>query len=166
MTTSSIQHPRSRIAFTLIELLVVVTIIGVLAGLVLGVSKYATTKGDRARAVADLERIKAALEEHRAVYGTYPVCVTPSNSTSWLQQLWDKPIADGHGPFIKMKSVSAATIGTNRMIDPWGNDYRYLHRLTQPFATFNNSKYGYDLWSAGPDGASDADDITNWRGDI
>ena len=53
-----------------------------------------------------------------------------------------------------------------RFLDPWGNDYRYLHDRQEPYATNNNSKFGYDLWSLGPNAVSNADDIANWKGDF
>jgi general secretion pathway protein G len=78
-------------------------------------------------------------------------------------------------------------IETNLVIlDPWGNEYRYYHDVVTGGLN-NQGKYGYDLWSFGPDKASFyngkltwcpevgwpdfygedpakiADDITNWR---
>ena len=65
----------ARRAFTLIELLVVISIIGVLAGLTLGVvvgvvkNKYIST------ARAEMASIQAGIENYHSVYGVYP----PSN---------------------------------------------------------------------------------------
>jgi type II secretion system protein G len=158
---------RRAAAFTMIELLVVITIIAILVALVLGVSKAATEKADRSRAIADLQRIRSALEEHRVAYGNYPVSTTPGNSLSWTADLWVKPIADGRKPFITGDVFTNPATGSV-FADPWGNDYRYLHRSSAPYATINNSKFGYDLWSTGPDAsaAKDSDDITNWRGEF
>lgn len=156
-----------RRAFTLIELLVVVTIIGILAALVLGVSSYAVQKSDRARAVADLERIKSALEEYRIAYGTYPTNITAAESQHWVKQLWYDPQQVDRKPFLTAKFLTNPSVSTNRYFDPWGNDYRYLRRNTQGnWADRNNSKFGYDLWSLGPKAADDSDDITNWGSGI
>ncbi|MFH0908544.1 MAG: type II secretion system protein GspG [bacterium] len=166
--TTSNQQPGRRGAFTLIELLVVVTIIGILAGIVLGVSGLVIQKGDRARAIADMEKIKNALEEHRIEYGNYPISETANDSASWMTNLWVKPIADGKRPFLTTKFLTNSTTAA-AFLDPWGNDYRYLHRRGPPFNQYadqNNSKFGYDLWSLGPNSVSNADDITNWRGDF
>ncbi|MBX7259295.1 MAG: type II secretion system protein GspG [Candidatus Hydrogenedentes bacterium] len=162
---SRFQVPSFKQAFTLIELLVVVTIIGILVGIVLGVSGLATMKSDRARAIVDLTKIKNALEEHRIAYGNYPVSLTADDSASWITNLWIKPQAGGKEPFITAKFLTNSTMA-GRFLDPWGNDYRYLHRGSSPYADQSNSKFGYDLWSIGPNAASNSDDIANWRGDF
>lgn len=63
--------PRLPNAFTIIELLVVIMIILVLAGLILGVSKYAQDKGARARAETEIAAMSAALESYKADNGIY-----------------------------------------------------------------------------------------------
>lgn len=151
--------------FTLIELLVVVTIIGIFAGIVLGVSGLVTQKGDRARAIADMEKIKNALEEFRIAYGNYPVNVTASDSANLIDSLWVRPQSEGKKPFITAKFLTNAATAS-AFLDPWGNSYHYLHRSGPPYADQNNSKFGYDLWSLGPNSVSNTDDIANWRGDF
>ena len=161
------QVPSFKQAFTLIELLVVVTIIGILVGIVLGVSGLVVQKGDRARALADLAKIKNALEEYRIEYGGYPINVTSSDSSNLVRQLWTKPWQEKGKPFLTTKFLTNTAAAT-RFLDPWGNDYQYLHRSGPPYADHNDSKFGYDLWSLGPNAnsASNADDIANWLGDF
>jgi type II secretory pathway pseudopilin PulG len=76
----------------------VIAIIGVLAGLVLGIAGYATKKADRSRAQADMETIKNALEEYRVACGRYPSTLT----TQLVNYV----------PDVKFS-------------DPWGRNYQY-----------------------------------------
>lgn len=140
--------------FTLVELLTVIAIIAILAGLVLGVAGYANRKASVARAEADIEKIRNALEEYRAQYGGYPVNPVgqEANSAVLTSNLWYKPQQDGLAPFLVMKGWNDPDVYTNRIIDPWGRDYRYLQ---DP----GSGRFTYKLWSEGPDASDAADDI-------
>ena len=70
--TDSISLPSRRRAFTLIELLVVISIIGVIAGLTLGVAKAVGKTRKIAVAKGELAQIQIALESYKAKYGVYP----------------------------------------------------------------------------------------------
>lgn len=153
---------RKQEGFTLVELMTVVAIIAVLIGMVVGIAGYASRKAAVARAQTDLEKIKAAVEEFRVLYGYVPTNTMPDNSANLTGQLWVKPQREGRAPLLIMKGWTD-TNTSYRILDPWGNDYRYLRRPTPPYATNNNSRFGYDLWSLGPDALDDSDDITNWR---
>ena len=84
--------------FTLVELLAVIAVIILLAGLVTGLSGLAASKSATAKAEAELERIKLALEEYRSEKGSYPTGI----------------------------GGALTNYGENIVIeDPWGNDYRY-----------------------------------------
>ena len=163
--------------FTLIELLTVVAIIAILASIVIGVSGYASRKADISKAKADMEKIKSGLEEYRIAYGVYPVNATEDDSTAISKALWVDPQADSRisRPLLVMKGWVTAS-ESYEILDPWQNDYRYIHRKNEPpqtsppdddyYADHNNSRFGYDLWSAGPDGLDDTeDDINNWSAD-
>ena len=70
-----------RSGFTLIELLAVVVIILILAGIVLGLVKFANEKAARAKAEGEISAISAALESYKTDNGTYPKEVPPVGST-------------------------------------------------------------------------------------
>ncbi|AKJ65126.1 prepilin-type N-terminal cleavage/methylation domain-containing protein [Kiritimatiella glycovorans] len=137
--------------FTLIELLTVMAIIGLLAGIVLGVSGYASRKAAEARAQADLQEIGNYLEEYRIELGRYP-----ENSGNYINltlEFLRKDVGDSEGEadgkgLLRLYRMPMALTCTNqvgneiRLIDPWGSQYRY-NRL---------SRYSYELWSVGPDG--------------
>jgi prepilin-type N-terminal cleavage/methylation domain-containing protein len=77
----------SRSGFTLLELLAVMTIIGVLAGLIIGASKYAYQKSRRSSAAARIAALETALEDFKADNGYYPTqAAVPSGSTTILYQ--------------------------------------------------------------------------------
>jgi len=71
-------------AFTLIELLVVMLVIVILSGITISVSKYASWRARKARAEAEFHKIKAGLEEYRAVYGEYPILGDPNHYPVFL----------------------------------------------------------------------------------
>lgn len=96
-----------RAGFTLIELLVVVGIIGILVGLIVGVSGYANRKSATGKALSEMEQLKMALDEYRLDTATYP------NTGANLSNL-----------LIKYNAELEFT-------DPWGNAYQY--RLDAPF---------------------------------
>jgi len=153
---SAIHIPKS--AFTLVELLTVIAIIAILAGMILGVAGLATRKSDHSRAVADMEKIKNAMEEYRVAYGSYPTNTVENNSSNWVSVLWKR-----NRPFLVMKGWNDTSV-VYQAADPWGNDYRYYHSAVSPYASNNNSRFGYDLWSEGPDMLDASDNINNWSG--
>jgi len=64
----------ARRGFTLVELLVVIVIIGILAGLVVGLSGTASRKMRESRTRAELAAIETAIEAYKAKFGHYPPC--------------------------------------------------------------------------------------------
>lgn len=63
---------KRRSAFTLIEMLVVIAIIGILAGLAVGVGPVVIAAKNRSRAKADLAKIQTIIEAYKAEMGQYP----------------------------------------------------------------------------------------------
>ncbi|MCE2825487.1 MAG: type II secretion system GspH family protein [Verrucomicrobium sp.] len=63
---------RGRAAFTLLELLVVMSIIGILAGMVVGLAPAAATKMKESRVRAELQQLVTLIEAYKARFGVYP----------------------------------------------------------------------------------------------
>jgi general secretion pathway protein G len=154
------RHFSNRFGFTLIELLAVITIIGILAGLIIGASKYAYQKSKRSSAAARIAALETSIEDFKADNGYYPnqPSFGPGSSTVLFNAL--------NGVTTSKKYFTAFTpaeILKTQIIDPFGNEYQYQC----PGAATRNSKT-YDLWSMGPDGKTltttdQADDISNWQ---
>ncbi|MCX6859961.1 MAG: type II secretion system protein [Verrucomicrobia bacterium] len=64
--------PRSVAAFTLLELLVVMSIIGILAGMVVGLAPVASTKMKEARVRTELQQLVTLIESYKSRFGVYP----------------------------------------------------------------------------------------------
>ncbi len=75
---------RAQAAFTLIELLTVIAIIGLMAGLVIGLSGLATTKSRASRMQAEHQRLVTAIESYKAELGNYPPDNQDTNSPNRL----------------------------------------------------------------------------------
>jgi len=60
------------LAFTLIELLVVISIIALLAGLIVGLARYAGQNTKRSRVRAELNQVITAIDAYKAHFGHYP----------------------------------------------------------------------------------------------
>ncbi len=109
----------------------VVAIIAILAGIVLGVAGYAGAKADKGRAIADMEKIRSALEEYRIAKGSY---IAKSSDTAMTDASFNVLTNYNHNL---------------NFTDPWGNAYLYK----------KTGQYQYQLWSQGPDKTDAADDL-------
>jgi general secretion pathway protein G len=143
-----------RSGFSLIELLAVMTIIGILAGLIVGASKYGYAKARRSTATARIAALEAKLEDFKADNGYYPkqAVAGPGSSTVLFNAL--NGVTTGKKYFTAFTPREIAAI---EVIDPFGHEYQYVCPGIHNGAT-------YDLWSNGADGISgNADDISNWQ---
>ncbi|HMP77369.1 MAG TPA: HI0074 family nucleotidyltransferase substrate-binding subunit [Kiritimatiellia bacterium] len=134
---------RSKSAFTLMELLVVVGIIGVLVGIVLGISGVANRKSATSRARTDLEQIKTGLEEYRIERGRYygPI----SGPVTGL-------VVAGE----RFTVVISNYVKDVRFLDPWGRSYEYS----------NSVPLAYRVWSRGMNSVNPVDDVETGIGDF
>ncbi len=114
----------ARRGYSLVELLVVVAIIAILAGIVLGISGFASRKSAVGRAVSDLETIKMALEEYRLERGSYPTNVGPIHVGTFSNDV-GRYAASGF-----------------RVVDPWGNGYNYLPKGNRPYMSYRLYSFG------------------------
>jgi len=150
-------------SFTLIELMAVVTVIGILAGLVLGGAGAVRQRAARGQAKAEIAAIEAGLVRYQMDFGGYPgasnisvsngYSANPSTYVSAGQalftNLWGSGsytnINPGQKQYLNVKPSMVYTSGVNYFIDPWGYAYGYYWSGT-------NSLYGGavpDVWSTG-----------------
>ena len=171
---------KSEKGFTLIEILVVIVIITILAGIVVGASKYAVTKGERSRAQSEISMMENALESYKSDNGAYPPSTAQRtapgiggvagnveiNNSSLLYTA----LAGGPKVYMTFKPNQLKTTlgGVTYILDPFGSPYNYY---CKGGAANQVNSATFDLWSYGPDnmwgivGAvnHDADNITNWQ---
>jgi general secretion pathway protein G len=127
--------------FTLIGLMVGVGLLFLWGGrgTVLSESRLQAARAQQANFQSALDRYKLDLGRYPTTEQGLTALVTPPSDLP--------PRATWHGPYLASDAIPP---------DPWGLDYRYAcpgeHRTD-----------GFDLWSAGPDGADGTeDDIGNW----
>lgn len=158
---------RYRTAFTLIELLAVITIIVILAGLVVGISKYAWRKAGTSRAQAEIAAMEGALENYKIDNGRYPVSTGASRADNINNSVsLYKALAGQSKVYFNFRSdgIRVISANTTNVVDPFGTPYNYYCQY--PPAVDQTNQASFDLWSYGPNGVNDeglVDDITNWR---
>ncbi len=173
MKTPSRRHPA---AFTLIELMAVVTIIVILAGIVVAGLGFVNEKQAREKANVQISLLSRAIEEYKMDMGDYPGGPNVGGSTGDASQFlyqalfkdgfdytnpdtppsnWTKatkiyvPELDPRNSKLGWVNPTTATTppANQKIIDPWGNNYRYRRGNGAQNPDF-------DLWSMGKDGTS------------
>ncbi|MBQ7252772.1 MAG: type II secretion system protein GspG [Kiritimatiellae bacterium] len=119
---------KNKSGFTLVELLVVISIIGILAGIVLGMSGGAQANANRKKAESEIERISAFVTSYQMEYGRVPGFPQYKGSTSEATKELKKQMA---GANHELKELT----------DPWGDSYQYRPTSEMTFC----------LWSFGGD---------------
>ena len=71
-TDKNLLERSGRWAFTMIELLVVISLIGLLAGMMIGMSSLVSSKMRIARVQGELSRLVSAIELYKNIYKVYP----------------------------------------------------------------------------------------------
>ena len=167
------QRP-GKAAFTLIELMVVITIIVILAGLVVGGMEYANLRQASEKTKVQIALLSKGIEEYKLDMGAYPGTADNTPIAGGVsEQLYQALFKDGYdytNPNTPPASWTKATKiylndldprnnkqgwvttttnaapGANlKIIDPWGNNYRYRKGT-------NAQNPDFDLWSMGKDG--------------
>lgn len=151
---------KKKISFTLVEILTVVAIIGILAGMTLGITSYVGERNREVQTQTTIKMLEMALEQYKTKHGSYPKFFQPGNEIGTpFFQLPQTP--GGNDPLTKcftditfdtsgnnitgIKGVNIIVQGNNVIIlDGWESPIVYVYP-----GVFNRSKY--DLGSAGPD---------------
>ncbi len=179
---------RNKCGFTLIELMVAVAIMVLLAGLGIPTMVHQYAKSKRLKAISQIQRLEAALENYKADMGAYPVELTENEyfgstttdrnkrkaiiealsgfdkNKNKLSAYWND--TEWHGPYFEFKKSELDTYG--QMIDPWRQ--AYLFDGTTSGRTMMNQS-SFDILSRGADKEWDSsnynsskndDNICNW----
>lgn len=98
--------------FTLIELLVVISIIGILASLIVGISGVATTKARLSQTKALLHNTSTAIDSYQADIGSYPPDAqfrdgTVNPASNQLYYELTGTVSDNHGNY---RSISGSEV--------------------------------------------------------
>lgn len=153
--------------FTLVELLTTITILAVLAGIALGVTKLVFTKAHESKNQAVIKMIEIALEQYKTKYGYYPnsgttpvrfildrvdLTIDPSTTTDagkktkiLSNNIWQFFDESFKKTYVKQIPTSDSNVFYGYVIDAKGNPL--IYRCP---GLFNTSSF--DLGSAGEDG--------------
>lgn len=158
--------------FTMVELLAVIMVIGILAGMVLGIAGIATKKAASAKAKAMFGQIEMALAEYYAENKTYPLTDSYQSLDLWSGD--DGDLYKKLRPYVgddKGVTGGNTTYASAKLVDPWGRNvkYRAAHPNDTSFKNSMNNPETYDLLMTGADGVEytgqsekSDDDIKNW----
>jgi len=151
--------------FTLVELMVVISVIGVLAGLSVGVVGSAKVRIRESAASAVIQRLELALSQYKSDFGCYPPtgesaadnsimvgCLTGDLNKDGKYTGTDGDIPKDHPrwkkPYVTIDKSFPVVGGV--LVDPWGVPYRYWENYREyPKCPYNRNLYL--LYSCGPD---------------
>ena len=167
--------PSHHRGFTLVELIVTITIMILLAGLVVGGFGFVRDKQAQEKARIQIALLERGIDEYHLDMGVHPGeargdADTADGDTSevlyqalyyegWYFLQNDSPVDENATDTIYVAELdpvntaqgwlgnltSTTPVPTQKIIDPWGNPYRYRNGS-------NATNPDFDLWSAGKDG--------------
>jgi type II secretion system protein G len=167
--------------FTLMEMLVVISIIVILAGITMGGFAFVNQRQAREQARIQIGLLQLALEDYHSDFGKYPEA-SSANGRAQTGKIYKAlfPVSADQKVYLSQLDprndnqgwLAGQTAGPNLVIyDPWGTEYLYR----TPGESGNAVNPDFDLWSAGPDGKTNAtagsydpkhpdnlDDIRGW----
>lgn len=160
--------------FSLVEILAVVAIIGILAGIALGVTSYVRTRNREVQTETTIKMLEMVVEQYKNKYGAYPALngkptnnlneevfrlpATPSKTNDLVALFSD--ISYNGEEIVGIKGVNIAKVGNEIVfLDGWGSPIIYIYP-----GVFN--KTSVDFVSAGADkklgdGKTDSLDVKN-----
>ena len=153
--------------FSLIEILTVVAIIGILAGIGLGVTSFVANRNKEVQTQATIKILEMVLEQHKSKYGAYPALTgKPDNdldktvngenrrvfkipasrsSNEKIHVLFNDITYNSSNEITAIKGMNIVKDGTDIIIlDGWESPILYVYP-----GVFNKTKF--DLGSAGAD---------------
>lgn len=134
----------TRSGVTLIEMLTVVTVIAILAGMIFKLFTMAIRTGERAATVAVVEQLAMAVNEYRAVYGSYPPVDPGLSSVSYVFQDWTNSTVNAQQEMYDDQNIS------------WLYTYGLMSFLVPRFqggnVTVDGHSHHADGWELGQDG--------------
>lgn len=151
---------KKKFSFTLVEILTVVAIIGILAGMTLGITSYVGERNREVQTQTTIKMLEMALEQYKTKHGSYPLINGAPNNTitdpyfklplsssnaNELSKLFTDISYDSSNNITGIKGLNIIVQGNNVIIlDGWGSPIVYVYP-----GVFNRTKY--DLGSAGSD---------------
>lgn len=149
-----------KISFTLVEILTVVAIIGILAGISLGITSFVSNRNREVQSQTTVKMLEVILEQYKTKYGAYPAVNGKPGSALKTDVAFKIPLEPGENhPLASLfqdisydgdkitgiKGVNISVVGDNVIIcDGWGSPIIYVYP-----GVFNKTKY--DLGSVGAD---------------
>lgn len=124
-------------------MLTVLFIVSILAGIVLGVARYATERARVSRAESDLYTLGGALDSYFLVFGDYPDVESATNLLTFTRETLTRD-----GDEYEFKNLLPQGFSA---VDPW--NHPYVYNLKQPYDDLI-----YDISSKGPDGKEGTSD--------
>ena len=157
-------NKKHSLGFTLIELMVVITIIGILAGLSVGVVNMVGKQNKIAATKATVQKLEAALNNYYTHAGTYPPTPEDYRFDSTIMDVLTGDLnhdkvynpEDGdlakssrwRGPYLPIDTKNTDSEGN--LNDLWGNSYRYYENENESPRCDSNPTT-FLLYSCGPD---------------
>jgi len=145
----------------LVEMMIVIGLITTMIALSFNIAPAIFRRSLEAKARAQLVGISLALEQYKRAYGDYPQTDKPEQLFDALYGRRGPTMQTFNNPgrvfltdltnYTLSNPQSIDSIGTNVLLDPWSNYYRYVYKA-QGLVGAAWTNPGYILYSFGPDG--------------
>lgn len=174
MISKQPQTPAAR-GFTLIELMTVIVIIVILMSVAVGGISFIKDRQNRSLALVQIHLLAKGIESYKLDVGNYPgVDQNTPLDGDVSEELYQALFLDGYNShtsgdgsieiylpeldprsgkqtWVEKTTAPAPPTAPQKIVDPWGNAYRYRKGD-------NAENPDFDLWSLGKDGLTDTSD--------